>query len=407
MIIKNVLKMILFLLFTKTTIAQEGMNFEQNLHWKDILIKAKTEKKYIFVDCYTTWCGPCKFMTKEIFPKPAVGKFFNDHYINVGLQIDTTVDDNNEIKFQYEDAVYIRNQYSVQGYPTYLYFNPDGELVHKDIGSSNELEFISRGTMALDTLQQYFTQLKKYEMGFRTSLFSKKLALLALGAQETAATAKFAKEYISSSSEVLNNKADVEFIFKTARTVRDTGFILIMKNLSIFKNQIEKEQLYSTLKRIIIESEFAANYSNWNKWDDKKWADYAKAIIKKYPPVGKEVIFDIKINTFQNKENCENYLNTIEKYQVYHKLSNDQLNEFAWNIYLNCSDAKILNSALKLSKASISNKSKIDPNHIDTFANLLFKIGRKKEAIEWEKKAKKMAIKNGADSNWGTDFLHK
>ena len=44
---------------------------------------------------------------------------------------------------------------------------------------------------------------------------------------------------------------------------------------------------------------------------------------------------------------------------------------------------------------------------MDTYANLLYKIGRKKEAIIWEKKAKKIAIKNGADSNWGTDFLNR
>ena len=401
---KNTIIIAFFLFFSTSMQAQVGIKFEQNIHWKDILIKAKTEKKYIFVDCYTTWCGPCKYMSKEIFPKPAVGKFFNENYINVGLQIDSTVDDNNAIKFQYEDAAYIRNQYSIQGYPTYLYFNPDGELVHKDFGSSNELEFIIKGTMALDTLQQYYTQLKKYEVGFKNSLFLKKLALLALRAQEPAATAKFAKEYISLRPEVLNNKDDIEFIYNTARTVRDTGFILIMNNLGKTEKVVGKKKLHRTLKTIVLESEFAANYLIWSNWADKKWADYSKAIIKKYPPVGEEVIFEIRINTLQNKDNCGNYLNTIEKYQLDHKLSNEQLNEFAWNIYLNCSDVKILNSALKLSKASIATKANIDPNHIDTYANLLFKIGRKKEAIKWEEKAKKMAMKNGADSNWGTDF---
>ena len=401
---KNALKIAIFLVLSTPVKAQEGMKFEHNIHWKDILAKAKTEKKYIFVDCYTTWCGPCKYMSKEIFPKPAVGKFFNENYINVGLQIDSTVGDKDEIKFQYEDAAFIKTKYPLQGYPTYLFFNSDGELVHKDFGSSNELEFITKGTTALDTLQQYYTQLQKYEHGLRDPIFLKKLALLALQSEEPAATAKLAREYISSNPQVLNNRDDIEFVFKTARTIRDTGFILIMNNLSKFEKVIEKKELFTTLKTIVMQSEFAANYLNWNNWDNKKWADYTAFIIKKYPHIGEEAIFEIKINAFQRNYNDGNFITTIEKYRVNHILTNAQLNDFAWNIFSNCSYKIILKRALKLSKASFENESKMDPNHIDTYANLLYKLGRIEEAIEWEKKAKIIAIKNGADSNWGTTF---
>ena len=31
------------------------------------LEKAKTENKLIFVDCYTTWCGPCKTLKTIYF----------------------------------------------------------------------------------------------------------------------------------------------------------------------------------------------------------------------------------------------------------------------------------------------------------------------------------------------------
>ena len=401
---KNTINIAIFLILSTSVKAQEGMKFEHNIHWKDILEKAKVEKKYIFVDCYTTWCGPCKYMSKIIFPKPSVGKFFNDNYINVGFQIDSIAADNDEIKFQYEDAAFIKNKYPLQGYPTYLFFNSDGELVHKNFGSSNELEFIAKGTTVLDTLQQYYTQLKKYEQGLRDPIFLKKIALLALQSEETAATAKFAKEYISSSPQVLNNKDDIEFIFKTARTIRDTGFILIMNNLGKIEKVIEKKELFTTLKTIVMQSEFAANYLKWNNWDEKKWADYSSFIIKKYPHIGEEAIFEIKINAFKSNYNDGNFITTIEKYRVNHILTNAQLNDFAWNIFSNCSDKIILKRALKLSKASFENESKMDPNHIDTYANLLYKLGRIDEAIGWEKKAKILAIKNGADSNWGTTF---
>ena len=36
----------------------QGIQFETG-SWKEVLQKAKQENKLIFVDLYTTWCGPC------------------------------------------------------------------------------------------------------------------------------------------------------------------------------------------------------------------------------------------------------------------------------------------------------------------------------------------------------------
>lgn len=37
-----------------------GIHFEHTLTWQQVQEKAKAENKYIFIDCFTTWCGPCK-----------------------------------------------------------------------------------------------------------------------------------------------------------------------------------------------------------------------------------------------------------------------------------------------------------------------------------------------------------
>ena len=37
----------------------------------------------------------------------------------------------------------------------------------------------------------------------------------------------------------------------------------------------------------------------------------------------------------------------------------------------------------------------------------LYKIGRKKEAIKWERKAQKIAIEQGAEKSWGQDVIDK
>ncbi len=69
--------------------SDSGMQFVQHSSWTKILAKAKEENKLIFVDCYATWCGPCKKMAKEVFPLADVGAFYNANYINVKAQMDS------------------------------------------------------------------------------------------------------------------------------------------------------------------------------------------------------------------------------------------------------------------------------------------------------------------------------
>src|SRR5579872_3577458 len=95
----------LLLLIPLVVFAQEkGVRFENNLSWTAIQAKAKAENKYIFMDCYTTWCGPCKYMAREIFPREAAGSYFNDKFVSVAVQLDTTKGDDKHVRGWYADA---------------------------------------------------------------------------------------------------------------------------------------------------------------------------------------------------------------------------------------------------------------------------------------------------------------
>jgi len=61
------------------------------------------------------------------------------------------------------------------------------------------------------------------------------------------------------------------------------------------------------------------------------------------------------------------------------------LNNIAWDIYLRENDEEILLQALNLAKKSIGINSSSFNN--DTYAALLFKLGRKQDAIRYQKLA--------------------
>ncbi len=67
------------------------------------------------------------------------------------------------------------------------------------------------------------------------------------------------------------------------------------------------------------------------------------------------------------------------------------LNNQAWAIFLSCSDRHVLNSAIKWSarvlRDSAGPKDSNFPNYIDTYASLLYKVGRIKDALYWEEQA--------------------
>ena len=143
----------------------KGIQFEQVSCWQQILNKAKEEKKFIFVDCYATWCLPCKKMDSEVFSSKQVGEVINSHFISVRIQMDTIKTDDEYIKAWYSEAHDIKQQYKVSEFPTYLFFSPDGKIVHRYLYALPDSLFLKVAKNALDPERQYYTLLENYQIG--------------------------------------------------------------------------------------------------------------------------------------------------------------------------------------------------------------------------------------------------
>ncbi len=132
----------LCLFFTMGLIAQEakGVLFEHGT-FAEALAKAKKNKKgpnIIFMDCYTTWCGPCKQMANVIFPMEHVGKFFNANFVNV------------KIDMEKGEGIELAKKYGIRAYPTFLILDSDGNEINRIVGSGDADSFIAKAKKAMD-----------------------------------------------------------------------------------------------------------------------------------------------------------------------------------------------------------------------------------------------------------------
>src|SRR6266545_3857422 len=149
-----------------TGLAQDkGITFLSGVSWEEIKTQAKSENKYIFVDAYATWCGPCKAMEKKVYSSETVGHYMNDRFISVRVQMDKTDADNEQVQKWYADAASIEQQYKVTDFPTYLFFAPDGRIVHRGRGEVGIDEFLGIAGEAIDPTKQSLVLLENYRQG--------------------------------------------------------------------------------------------------------------------------------------------------------------------------------------------------------------------------------------------------
>lgn len=108
-----------------TTYAQ--INFEQGT-WKEVVAKAQQQNKPIFVDFYAVWCGPCKFMTKNVFTDPEVGEYYNTNFLSY------------KIDAEKEELDLVASS-KIDAYPSLFFFDPKGSLITKNVGALQAKEF--------------------------------------------------------------------------------------------------------------------------------------------------------------------------------------------------------------------------------------------------------------------------
>lgn len=151
---KKILFSLLLLGILLPASAQEsGIRFFHG-SWDEAVALAKKEKKKIFIDFFTEWCGPCLNMALTVFPLPQVGEVYNKNF--VCLKIDAEKGEGRELA----------KRYGVQSYPSYIFVDPKNqELIHRSGGNKPVEDFIADTKGALNPKLSSVYLNEKYKSG--------------------------------------------------------------------------------------------------------------------------------------------------------------------------------------------------------------------------------------------------
>lgn len=136
-------------------VANPGIHFNHQ-PWAEIVTKAKTENKLIFIDFYTQWCGPCLNMATTVFTLPAVGGFYNNHFVCAKIDAENG------------EGIDLAKKYGVHSYPTYMFVDPNTEeAIHRSSSRQTAEQFILTGKCALNPQMRSFYLEEQYNKGNR------------------------------------------------------------------------------------------------------------------------------------------------------------------------------------------------------------------------------------------------
>lgn len=380
----------LFILISLFTFAQDGIQF-QDIPFKDLVAKAKKEKKLVFIDAYASWCGPCKMMEKNVFVTKSVGDFFNKNFVNA--RIDMEKGEGREVAAKF----------AVRSYPTYLFLNGEGELVSQNYGYMEESMFllmaqdINSPNNAKGSLKERFAKGEK-DPEFLVNIIK-------LNSTSDFEFAKKASErYFENKkkTEALT-KDEIGYLLYFLKSTEDPNYKTFVARKSDIISFLP-EQSYSDFDHQLILSKVVAQ--SIDEKNKKINEDYFMKTAE--PLVGKEEA-QIKLNQtklayYEQTANFTEFEKTaLEYYKKTDSFEPNELLKAAWIFSEHVKNPSSLKKAAEWAEQSVMRGETSENTYI--LAKIYFLTGNKETAKNFAEMSRNIAVQNNKEASLAEELL--
>ncbi len=376
-----------------TSFAQEktGIKFE-NSSFSKLLSKAKKEHRLIFIDCYTTWCGPCKWMAKNVFPNDTVALFYNPHFICA------------EFDMEKGEGIDLAKKYEVKCFPTYLFIDGDGNLVHRVSSTMSVPKFVSLGEDALNPDKQFASLKKIYEKGTISSpdlIRYMRMRQATCLSNDTEVISFFNRD----TSTLLNNPATWIVLRDFSKGIHSKAFQFLLSNREYFSAQHNADSVDQVMERVYGGAMGNCLYAKGGL-DTIGYNKVKREVLDGKYSFSERLTLQGDLSFYQITKGWNGYAKTATAFiGAYAENDWSTLNNVAWVFYESIDDSMYLDTAIAWAKRSVV----IEQNYYDTdtYAALLYKRGKMEEAKIQAEKAIELAKKDGITDYADTEELLK
>ncbi len=361
--------------------AQSSYIAFQHKEWKELLRQANDENKLIFVDAYASWCGPCKAMDKKVFTDPEVVAFYDANFVNA------------KIDMEKGEGPQLATKYEVRAYPTLLFIDGHGEVVHRALGYHDADAFLELGKQALDPENSLAAWDKRFREGERDPEFLRKYAAMRYEVYDDSHL-PVVEAYLRT-QEDWSSPENMDFIFTYLESADSKLFDYVVEHRENFNRQFGKEVVDKRLEDLLVHRAMGM-----------KDEEAVQELFQKHLPEQADLLF-LRYSIFKTRaeKDYDNYARLSLQYAEQVPMGWEELNGLAWDFYMKVDDKKLLKKGVELARKSVA----LDKNYynMDTLAALYHKLGKKGKAHKTALEAIALAKAAGLDYSETEKFLKK
>jgi len=394
-----------------------------NLNFSEALAKAKSTKQIVFIQLESD-CLQCNSVADKGLSGNEIGELFGKF---ICIKVANNTDDYQNLLRQYR--IY-------PNLPSSLFVDSEGNYLSSinNFSSSNRNEYFKLAAKAMANKEN--PPYKKYTEALSREKYNKELLrqyITKLNEQNFNVDDLIEKYIYELTIKELDDETELAFLIRSCPIINSRTFQLIHQNPILYSNVFEsfpmedrkminqkiiaksrskafreKDKNYLYAVSSFLSGSYGKDFKEGSKASQKMQLDFYKETkdlrlyfisAKNYYSFFLEKINIDSIRNAELNQTIQRPDGAIMKGGSLYQTGN-QLNDIAFAIYELSNDKEQLGFALKLSEKTLEYNT---PSFIDTYARILYRLGGKKDAIEWQQKA----ISIGDSTHQPNDELKK
>lgn len=284
--------LILIFIWPYLLVAQDRISFIDN-DFSVALKLAEEQDKLVFIDGYATWCIPCKVMEEEVFVTPEVRSFFNEHFVNVKVDLEKGI------------GPILSARYQAQVLPAYFFITSDETLIYSFSGQQKIADLMQHAKAARNPDLVTEAWDTRYAEGDRKPSFLYKYAHAKYPSVD-GLHQRLVTEYLATQDD-WGSADNVRFIHHFIEVADSPMFDFMVKERGKFESVIPAVDVERTIDLLVQDAMY-------NRQPVLSMNEVGKLLVKSYPDNGKKRFLSYQIKQFRQNNEHEMLASTFVKY---------------------------------------------------------------------------------------------